>query len=95
VITAILAFAGIAAITNLTPGLDMMLVLRTSVSGGRRAGLAAAGGITTGCLAWGIATAVGGRAHLRAQLTGRSAPQAGCRGHRQPGRSRSVGHRAA
>jgi threonine/homoserine/homoserine lactone efflux protein len=58
-LTAVLAFAGIAAIANLVPGLDMMLVLRTSVSGGRRAGLMAALGINTGCLAWGIATAAG------------------------------------
>jgi threonine/homoserine/homoserine lactone efflux protein len=56
---AVLAFAGIAAVANVTPGLDMMLVLRTSVSGGRRAGLAAALGVNTGCLAWGVATAVG------------------------------------
>jgi threonine/homoserine/homoserine lactone efflux protein len=58
-LAAVLAFAGIAAIANATPGLDMMLVLRTSVSGGRRAGLAAALGVNTGCLAWGLATAVG------------------------------------
>jgi threonine/homoserine/homoserine lactone efflux protein len=40
----VLAFAGVAAVANLTPGLDMMLVLRTSVSGGRSAGLAADAG---------------------------------------------------
>jgi threonine/homoserine/homoserine lactone efflux protein len=63
---ALLAFAGVAAVANLTPGLDMMLVLRTSVSGGRRAGLVAALGVNTGCLAWGIATAAGLSALLAA-----------------------------
>jgi threonine/homoserine/homoserine lactone efflux protein len=65
-LAAVLAFAGIAAVANVTPGLDMMLVLRTSVSGGRRAGLAAALGVNTGCLAWGLATAVGLTALLTA-----------------------------
>lgn len=36
-----------------------MLVLRASVAGGRRAGLVSAAGITTGCLAWGLAAAAG------------------------------------
>lgn len=58
-LAAMLAFAGVAAVLNVTPGLDMMLVLRTSVSGGRRAGLVAALGINTGCLVWGVATAAG------------------------------------
>jgi threonine/homoserine/homoserine lactone efflux protein len=65
-LAAVLAFVGIAAVANLTPGLDMMLVLRTSVSGGRRAGLAAAFGLNTGCLVWGIATAAGLSALLAA-----------------------------
>jgi threonine/homoserine/homoserine lactone efflux protein len=65
-LAAVLAFAGIAAVANVTPGLDMMLVLRTSVAGGRRAGLAAALGVNTGCLAWGLATAVGLTALLTA-----------------------------
>jgi threonine/homoserine/homoserine lactone efflux protein len=65
-LAAVLAFAGVAAVANVTPGLDMMLVLRTSVSGGRRAGLAAALGVNTGCLAWGVATAAGLSALLAA-----------------------------
>ncbi|MDL4772546.1 LysE family transporter [Actinomadura xylanilytica] len=52
-ITAVVAFAGVAMLINVTPGLDTLLVLRTSVSDGRRGGLAAALGIITGCLAWG------------------------------------------
>jgi threonine/homoserine/homoserine lactone efflux protein len=65
-LAAVLAFAGVAAVINVTPGLDIMLVLRTSVSGGWRAGLAAAVGVNTGCLAWGLATAAGLSALLTA-----------------------------
>lgn len=58
-IASILAFAGVAAVVNVTPGLDTMMVLRTSISGGRMAGLASGFGINTGCLAWGVAAAAG------------------------------------
>ena len=40
-----LAFAAFAAVLTVTPGLDTMLVLRTSAVAGRRAGLAAVVGI--------------------------------------------------
>ena len=59
VLAAVLAFAGVAAIINVTPGLDTMLVLRTSVSGGRTAGLASGLGVNAGCLVWGTAAAAG------------------------------------
>lgn len=65
-LTSALAFAGVAALINVTPGLDTLLVLRTSVSHGRNAGLAASLGILTGCLVWGFATAVGLTALLTA-----------------------------
>ncbi|MEU8917817.1 LysE family translocator [Streptomyces nigrescens] len=65
-LTAMLAFAGVAALINLTPGLDTLLVVRTSVTHGRTGGRAAAVGIITGCLAWGLATAVGLTALLTA-----------------------------
>jgi threonine/homoserine/homoserine lactone efflux protein len=58
-ITAVLAFAGVAALINITPGVDTLLVLRTSVTRGRPAGLAAALGILTGCVVWGLAAAIG------------------------------------
>ncbi|MFI0814873.1 LysE family translocator [Streptomyces sp. NPDC021098] len=64
--TSALAFAGVAALINVTPGLDTLLVLRTSVSQGRNAGLAASLGILAGCLVWGFATAVGLTALLTA-----------------------------
>ena len=66
VLTAALAFAGVALIINVTPGLDTLLVLRTSVSQGRSGGLTAALGILTGCWVWGVATAVGLTALLTA-----------------------------
>lgn len=65
-LTSALAFAGVAALINVTPGLDTLLVLRTSVSHGRNAGLAASLGILAGCLVWGLATAVGLTALLTA-----------------------------
>jgi threonine/homoserine/homoserine lactone efflux protein len=58
-LAAILAFAGVAAVINVTPGLDTMLVLRTSVAGGRTTGLVSGLGVNTGCLAWGVAAAAG------------------------------------
>jgi threonine/homoserine/homoserine lactone efflux protein len=58
-LAAVLAFAGVAGVINVTPGLDTMLVLRTSVSAGRRAGLISGLGINAGCLAWGVAAAAG------------------------------------
>ncbi|MFE7312406.1 LysE family translocator [Streptomyces sp. NPDC057555] len=65
-LTSMLWFAGVAALINVTPGLDTMLVLRTSVAHGRTGGRAAALGILAGCLAWGVATAIGLTALLTA-----------------------------
>lgn len=58
-LAAVLAFAGVAAVINVTPGLDTMMVLRASVSGGRPAGFVTGLGINAGCLAWGLAAAAG------------------------------------
>jgi threonine/homoserine/homoserine lactone efflux protein len=54
-----IAFAVIAAVVTITPGPDTLLVLRASAAGGRAAGVAAAGGIVTGCLVWAVASVVG------------------------------------
>lgn len=65
-LTAALAFAGVAAVINMTPGLDTLLVLRTAVAQGRSAGLTAAAGVLLGCFAWGLAAAIGLTALLTA-----------------------------
>jgi threonine/homoserine/homoserine lactone efflux protein len=59
VLTAALTFAAVAALMTITPGLDTVLVLRTAVSSGRRAGYLAGVGIATGCLVWAAASAAG------------------------------------
>jgi threonine/homoserine/homoserine lactone efflux protein len=60
------AFAIFAAILTVTPGLDTMLVLRTTAAAGRRSGFAAVFGIMLGCLVWAAASAVGVTAVLAA-----------------------------
>ncbi|KAA5831119.1 LysE family translocator [Saccharopolyspora hirsuta] len=60
------AFALVALIGVLTPGLDTMLILRHSLLGGRRAGVATFLGINLGCLVWGTASIAGLTALLTA-----------------------------
>ncbi len=56
---ALLAFTAAATLLTLTPGLDTAIVLRTAaIEGPRKAG-AAAVGVVTGCLIWGVAVALG------------------------------------
>jgi threonine/homoserine/homoserine lactone efflux protein len=66
VLTATLAFAAVAALVTITPGLDTVLVLRTAVSSGWRVGYLAGVGIATGCLLWAAASAAGITAVLAA-----------------------------
>jgi threonine/homoserine/homoserine lactone efflux protein len=63
---ALLAFTLIAFLTVITPGLDSMLVLRHSLVGGRRSGLAVVAGINVGCVVWATASLVGLTALLTA-----------------------------
>jgi threonine/homoserine/homoserine lactone efflux protein len=63
---ALLAFTLVAFLTVVTPGLDTMLVLRHSLLGGRRSGLAVVLGTTAGCLVWATASLVGLTALLTA-----------------------------
>jgi threonine/homoserine/homoserine lactone efflux protein len=57
--TALIAYLVAATLLTMTPGLDTALVLRTAaVEGPRRAALAALG-VICGCLAWGLAVALG------------------------------------
>jgi threonine/homoserine/homoserine lactone efflux protein len=58
-LAAMLAFTGVAAVINVTPGLDTMLVLRTSIAGGRTTGFVSGLGVNAGCLVWGVAAAAG------------------------------------
>jgi len=59
VAAALALFVVAAGLLTITPGLDTAMVLRTAaVDGPRRAGLAALG-ILCGCLAWGLAVALG------------------------------------
>jgi threonine/homoserine/homoserine lactone efflux protein len=60
------SFALVAGLVTIIPGLDTALVVRTTVTQGRRQGFAAAFGINTGVLVWGAAAAVGVSALLAA-----------------------------
>jgi len=60
------SFAVVAGLVTIIPGLDTALVVRTTVTQGRRRGFAAAFGINTGVLVWGAAAAVGVSALLAA-----------------------------
>jgi threonine/homoserine/homoserine lactone efflux protein len=61
-----LAFALFAAVLTITPGLDTLLVLKTTATGGRTAGLATVVGIQLGCLTWAVVSAIGLTAILNA-----------------------------
>jgi threonine/homoserine/homoserine lactone efflux protein len=63
---ALLAYVLVAFLGVITPGLDTMLVLRHSVLGGRRAGVAAVLGISLGCVVWGAGSIAGLTALLTA-----------------------------
>ena len=60
------SFAVVAGLVTIIPGLDTALVVRTTVTQGRRRGFAAAFGINTGVLVWGVAAAAGVSALLAA-----------------------------
>lgn len=55
----LLLFTGMAALLAVTPGVDMALVGRSALVGGRPSAVAAACGIAAGCLIWAAASAVG------------------------------------
>lgn len=55
----LLAFAGLALVLVLTPGANIMLVIRSTLSGGPRAGVAAALGIAIGHFVHATASALG------------------------------------
>lgn len=55
----IAAFALLALVLTITPGPDSLLVLRSSLRGGRRTGIRVAAGATSGSLFWGVCSAAG------------------------------------
>jgi threonine/homoserine/homoserine lactone efflux protein len=54
-----LAFLAVSLVVICTPGPDTALTIRNSLTGGRRAGVATAAGVSCGQLAWTITSAVG------------------------------------
>lgn len=66
----LLAFTAAAALLTILPGLDTALVIRTSVIDGTRAAARAGAGIVLGCLAWGVAVALGASALIGASAVG-------------------------
>jgi threonine/homoserine/homoserine lactone efflux protein len=58
-----------ASILTVTPGMDTAMVLRAAAAEGPRHGMAAALGISVGCLCWGVAVAFGLGALLLASPT--------------------------
>jgi len=62
----IAAFAVLSLVLTVTPGPDSLLVLRSSLRSGRRAGIRVAGGAAVGSLAWGVGSAAGVTAVLAA-----------------------------
>jgi threonine/homoserine/homoserine lactone efflux protein len=66
VLTDVLSFAVVAGLVTIIPGLDTAIVLRSAITQGRRPAFATALGVGAGCLAWGVAAAVGVSALLSA-----------------------------
>jgi threonine/homoserine/homoserine lactone efflux protein len=64
--SSVLTFAIVAALITITPGLDTLLVIRTSLRSGRRSGLLATLGVCSGIFVWAVASAVGVSALLLA-----------------------------
>jgi threonine/homoserine/homoserine lactone efflux protein len=64
--SSVLTFAVVAALITVTPGLDTLLVIRTSLRSGRRSGLLATLGVCSGIFGWAVASAVGVSALLLA-----------------------------
>jgi threonine/homoserine/homoserine lactone efflux protein len=55
----LLAFVALAVVVIVTPGPDTALTIRNTISGGRRAGIGTAVGVSTGLATWTLASAVG------------------------------------
>lgn len=55
----LVAFLAVSALVICTPGQDTALTIRNTLSGGRRSGIATAGGVALGQAVWTIAASVG------------------------------------
>ncbi|HEV7676983.1 MAG TPA: LysE family translocator [Candidatus Dormibacteraeota bacterium] len=55
----IVAFVLVAALLTITPGVDMALVIRNTVAGGRSVGLRTSAGVACGLVSWGLLSAMG------------------------------------
>lgn len=64
--TSLLAFVAVAVAVAVTPGPDMLLVMRNTIGGGRRAGLATVLGVILGVLTWSVLAVAGIAAVLAA-----------------------------
>lgn len=56
---AAVVFAALAAVLVITPGADTILVMRTAMKSGRRAGVITSTGVVTGPVVWGVAAGTG------------------------------------
>lgn len=56
---AAVVFAALAAVLVITPGADTILVMRTAMRSGRRAGIVTSTGVVTGPVLWGVAAGTG------------------------------------
>lgn len=65
-LSSLAAFAAVSAIIAVMPGPDSLLVLRSTLCGGRRAGIDTALGAAAGSLGWGLSSAAGLTAILAA-----------------------------
>lgn len=57
--TQALGLAGVILLAAMSPGPDFVIVLRSVLSGGRRAGMGCAAGIASGVLVWAVVTSIG------------------------------------
>jgi len=59
VLDSLLAFVAVSAVVICTPGQDTALTIRNTLSGGRRTGVATAGGVALGQAVWTVAASAG------------------------------------
>lgn len=65
ILQALVAFAGVAALLTIVPGVDTALTLRAGLADGARAGVVTGLGVCCGVLVWGVAGALGVSALLQ------------------------------